>query len=38
MDKGFHQYLTKHNNFNNKANKDNTLDDFKALIISINDA
>ena len=38
INRGFHQYLTKHNNSNNKTNKNNTLDDFKALIISINNA
>ena len=36
MDRGFHQYLTKYNDSNNKANKNNTLNDFKAFIISIN--
>ena len=36
MDKGLHQYLTKYNDSNNKTNKEDTLDDFKALIISIN--
>ena len=36
MDKEFYQYLTKYNNSNNKANKDNALDNFKAFIISIN--
>ena len=36
MDRGLYQYLTKHNNFNNKADKNNTLNNFKALIISIN--
>ena len=38
MDKEFCQYLTKYNDSNNKANKNNTLDDFEALIISINNA
>ena len=38
IDRGFYQYLTKYNNSNNKANKNNTLDNFKALIISINNA
>ena len=38
VDRGFHQYFTKYNNSNNKANKDNALDNFKALIISINNA
>ena len=38
IDKGLHQYLTKHDNSNNKANKNNALNNFKALIISINDA
>ena len=36
MDKEFHQYLTKHDNSNNKTDKDDTLNNFKALIISIN--
>ena len=36
IDKGFHQYLIKYNNSNNKANKNNALNKFKALIISIN--
>ena len=36
MDRGLRQYFTKHNNSNNKANKENTLNNFKALIISIN--
>ena len=38
IDRGFRQYLTKYNNSNNKANKNNALNNFKALIISINDA
>ena len=38
MDKGLYQYLTKYNNSNNKVNKEDTLDNFKAFIISINDA
>ena len=37
INKEFHQYLTKHDNSNNKANKNNTLNNFKALIININD-
>ena len=36
MDKGFHQYFTKHNNSNNKVDKNNALNNFKAFIISIN--
>ena len=38
MDKGFCQYFTKHDNSNNKADKNNILNNFKALIISINNA
>ena len=38
MDKGLRQYFTKHNDSNNKVNKEDTLNDFKALIISINNA
>ena len=36
MDKELRQYLTEHDNFNNKTDKNNTLNNFKALIISIN--
>jgi hypothetical protein len=36
VDRGFYQYLTKYNNSNNKADKDNALNNFKAFIISIN--
>jgi hypothetical protein len=36
MDKGFYQYLTEHDNSNNKTNKNDTLDNFKVFIISIN--
>jgi hypothetical protein len=36
MDKGFYQYLTEHNDSNNEANKNDTLDNFKALMININ--
>ena len=36
MDRGFRQYFTKYNNSNDEANEDNTLNNFKALIISIN--
>ena len=38
IDRGLRQYLTKHNNSNNKANKEDILNNFKALIISINNA
>ena len=38
MDRGFHQYLTKYNDSNNKVNKNDALNNFKALIISINNA
>ena len=38
IDRGLHQYLTKHNNSNNKVDKEDTLNNFKALIISINNA
>ena len=38
INRGLCQYLTKHNNSNNKADKNNTLDNFKALIININNA
>ena len=38
VDKGLHQYFTKHNDSNNKTNKEDTLNNFKALIISINNA
>ena len=36
IDRGLHQYLTKHDDSNNKTNKEDTLNNFKALIISIN--
>ena len=36
IDKGLCQYLTKHNDSNHKANKEDILNNFKALIISIN--
>ena len=38
VDKELRQYFTKHNNSNNKTNKKDTLNNFKALIISINNA
>ena len=38
MDKELRQYFTKHNNSNNKADKEDTLNNFKAFIISINNA
>ena len=38
MDRGFHQYLTEYNDSNNKADENNALNNFKALIISIDDA
>jgi len=38
VDREFYQYFTEYNNSNNKADENNALDDFKALIISINDA
>ena len=38
MDRGFCQYLTEHDNSNDEAEENNTLDDFEALMISINDA
>ena len=38
VDRGLRQYLTEHDDSNDEANEDDTLDDFEALIISINDA
>jgi hypothetical protein len=35
MDRGFHQYLTEYNNSNDEADENDTLDDFEALMISI---
>ena len=36
VDRGFRQYLTEHNNSNNKTNENNALNNFKAFIININ--
>ena len=38
MDRGFCQYLTEYNNSNDEADEDNILNNFEALIISIDDA
>jgi hypothetical protein len=36
INRGFYQYLTEHNDSNDEADENDTLNDFKALIISIN--
>ena len=36
VDRGLRQYFTKYNDSNNEVNKEDTLNNFKAFIISIN--
>ena len=38
MDRGFRQYLTEHDDSNDEADENDALDDFEALMISIDDA